>query len=209
MTTGTVLVREEQTKAACNTTRNASGKPVEFFNFDEDYVTRLRNEHAATWDHFDGYFRPRIRSKLGSQIPWEMVDDVAGDVMLSFIENLKRGEPENPACLAGYVLQICQYKVLETLRKLSNQKTFADVDWELFPGGGRTPQQEYFEGEQTKEIQRILRKLKPRDQNVLLEIFYFKVDRDEVCQKYGVSREQLKLILCRARQRFQKNWRRS
>jgi hypothetical protein len=32
------------------------------------------------------------------------------------------------------------------------------------------------------------------------------MDRDAVCEKYAVTREQLRLILFRARGRFQKRW---
>jgi len=37
-------------------------------------------------------------------------------------------------------------------------------------------------------------------------VHYYGLDRDEACQKYGVTREQLKLILFHARRKFQKEW---
>ena len=176
--------------------------------FNEDYVGRLRSDDPITWEHFYAHFRPRIRAKLRAQLAWHMVDDMLGEVLVAIVENIKRGRPENPSCLPGYVLNTCQNKVLEAIRNLTNERTSAGADCDVFPLHAKSPQQQVLAAEEAVEIQHVLGKLKQRDQDVLLAVFYHRMDRDEICKKYSVTREQLKMILCRARQRFQKKWKR-
>ena len=176
------------------------------FEFSDDYVARLRSNDSATWEHFDGYFRPRIRSKFRAQFPWEMVDDLSGDTMVAVIEKIGQGEPRNPACLAAYVFQICHNKSLEALRRLTGDRQFTEVDWNLLPGSGKTPQQDVLDKELAQKVDKACKKLASRDRDALTGVFYDGRDRDEVCKEYGVSREQLKMILFRARQKFKREW---
>jgi RNA polymerase sigma-70 factor (ECF subfamily) len=176
--------------------------------FNEEYASRLRGDDPVTWEHFYSHFRPRIRAKLRAQLPWHMVDDMMGEVLVAVVENIKLGKLENPNRLAGYVLNTCQYKVLEAIRRLANERTSAGVDCDVFPMNARSPQQRLLADEESKEIQHVLGELKKRDQDILLAVFFYKMNRDEICQKYSVTREQLKIVLCRARQRFQKKWKR-
>jgi RNA polymerase sigma factor (sigma-70 family) len=179
---------------------------VDRFEFSDDYVARLRRNDSETWEHFDGYFRPRIRSKFRAQFPWEMVDDLSGDTMVAVIEKIGQGEPRNPACLAAYVFQICHNKSLEALRRLTGDRHFTEVDWNLFPGSGKTPQQDVLDKELAQKVEKACKKLASRDRDALTGVFYDGRDRDEVCKEYGVSREQLKMILFRARQKFKREW---
>jgi hypothetical protein len=46
------------------------------------------------------------------------------------------------------------------------------------------------------------------DSNVLFDLLYKGLRRDEVCERYAaLTRVQLRMILFHARQRFQKRWR--
>jgi RNA polymerase sigma-70 factor, ECF subfamily len=181
---------------------------VDRFQFSDDYVARLRSNDAATWEHFDGYFRPKIRMKFRAQFPSEMVDDLAGDAFVVVIEKIRQGAPRNAGCLAAYVFQICHHKAQEAYRKLTGERRLTDMDWNLFPGNGKTPQQDVLDKEEAGKIGTVLKKLSERDRHMLVGAFYNGRDRDELCREYGIRRDQLKMILFHARQRFQKEWKR-
>jgi RNA polymerase sigma factor (sigma-70 family) len=121
-------------------------------------------------------------------------------------EKIRQGEPQNAACLAAYVFQICHNKALEAYRRLTREGRLTDVDWDLFAGSGKTPQQKVLDNEQAKKIDKVLQKLTSRDRAALTGVFYHGRDRDEVCSEHGIRRDQLKMILFHARQRFQKEW---
>jgi RNA polymerase sigma-70 factor, ECF subfamily len=208
LTIGTVLDLKKRSGASCNTTQKAAGRSVDRFQFSDDYVTRLRGNDAETWEHFDGYFRPRIRAKFRAQFPWEKVDDLSGDTMLAVIEKIRQGEPRDAACLAAYVFQICHNKALEAFRKLTGERGATEVDWNLFAGNGKTPQQKLLDKEQAQKVDKVFKKLASRDRQTLAGVFYEGRDRDEVCREYGITRDQFRMILFHARKRFQREWER-
>jgi predicted RNA-binding protein YlqC (UPF0109 family) len=49
----------------------------------------------------------------------------------------------------------------------------------------------------------VLNSLARRDRNVLIDIFFHEVAVDRVCEKYGLTRQALRLIVFRARIKFQ------
>jgi RNA polymerase sigma factor (sigma-70 family) len=182
---------------------------VDRFEFSEEYVARLRSNDSETWEHFHSYFRPRIRTKFRAQFAWDVAEELSGDTMLAVIEKIAKGEPQNPACLAAYVFQICHNKGLEALRRLTSERQFTEVDWNLFPGGGKTPQQKVLDRELGQKVAKTFKKLPSRDRCALAGVFYDGRDRDEVCKECGVTRDQLKMILFRAREKFRREWERA
>lgn len=192
---------------SCDTTQKAGARFLERFEFNDDYVRCLRSRDSSIWEHFDEFFRPRIRAKFRAKFAWEIADDLTGATMLAVIESVDRGEPKDGACLAGYVFKICHNKMLEAWRTIGKEK-LVDCDFESLVGNGKSPLQEWTGKEEAKKIQRVLGKLSKKDRDVLVGIHYYGQDRDEVCRKHGVKRDHLKMILFHARQRFQREWER-
>ena len=178
---------------------------MERFTFNDEYLARLRRRDPAAWQHFDDFFRPRVRAKFRAKFPWDMVEDLTGATMLAAIESISRGEPRDAARLAGYVFSICHNKTLEAWRLL-NKENLIDFDFDRLTGKGRTPLQEWINNEEVKKIRRVLTRLSSRDHDILICVLYDGQNRDDVCKKYGVERDHLKMILFHARQRFQREW---
>jgi hypothetical protein len=68
--------------------------------------------------------------------------------------------------------------------------------------------QAYISGTNSQQIDKVMAELKPLDRNLLLDIFFYGIQREAVRQKYGVTDDGLRLKLLRARQKFQRKWRR-
>jgi RNA polymerase sigma factor (sigma-70 family) len=137
-----------------------------------------------------------------------MVDDLSGDTIVAVMEKIAQGEPRNAAALAAYVFQICHNKGLEALRRLTAQRQATEVDWNLLPGSGKTPQQNVLDSELGQKVEKAFKKLPSRDRCALAGVFYDGRKRDDVCKECGVTRDQLKMILFRARQKFRREWER-
>ena len=150
--------------------------------FDDDYLTRLRNGHEETAKHFDAYFRRMLRIKLWPKFGRSVKEDLMDDVMAAAMEKILAGEPRDPACLA------------------------ADFNFDQISDRALTAEEQMILQEKARNVRSVLTTLKSRDRLILIDLFFNELHRDEVCRKYNVSREQLRLILFRARARFQKKW---
>jgi RNA polymerase sigma factor (sigma-70 family) len=181
---------------------------VDRFEFSDNYVARLRSDDAPTWEHFYGYFRPRIRAKFRAQFRWEKVDDLTSDTITSAIQKIREGEPQNGVSLASYVLSVCRHKALETFRLLEKEKMLTDLDCDLFPADGKTALQACINNQNSELIGKVMAELKPLDRNLLLDLFFHGTDRETVRKKFGITDDGLRLKLLRARQKFQGKWRR-
>src|SRR6266852_210167 len=78
---------------------------VEFFNFDEEYVKRLRAGDAATEQHFVAYFEQLLRIKLRSRmLTSDQVDDLRQETFIRVIANLRKdGGIRQPERFGAYV----------------------------------------------------------------------------------------------------------
>ena len=57
-----------------------------------------------------------------------------------------------------------------------------------------------------KAVEHVMARLSPLERGILMELFYNENDRQAVCKKYQLSREQLKLAIFRAKTKLRKAW---
>lgn len=171
--------------------------------FDDDYLTRLRNGHEETAKHFDAYFRRMLRIKLWPKFGRTVKEDLMDEVMAAAMEKILAGEPRDPARLAAYVRAICTNLAR---RADPNANHPADFNFDQISDRSLSAEEQMILQEKARSVRSVLTSLKSRDRLILIDLFFNELHRDEVCRKYDVSREQLRLILFRARARFQKKW---
>jgi hypothetical protein len=70
----------------------------------------------------------------------------------------------------------------------------------------KTAEERILMQERAQIVQEFLAKLGARDRAILLDLFYHQLDREEVCARYSVTREQIAMILVKARKRFRRSW---
>jgi RNA polymerase sigma factor (sigma-70 family) len=202
-----ILVSEGQIEdEAPGSSEKPANIPLKRFQFDDNYLASLRNDDPETWRHFNGYFRPRIRAKLRAQVRWQLVDDLVGEVLVSVLQKIREGLPANAASLPAYVLGVCYSEVLKRIRVEASNPTVSGIDWDLVSGHNLTPQEQVLNQEEARKVESVLSRLTGRERDVLISVFYEKLDRDQLSAKLAVTREQLKILLFRARQRFQREW---
>jgi RNA polymerase sigma factor (sigma-70 family) len=170
--------------------------------FDEGYLMRLRAGDEETAKHFNDYFRRMLRIKLWAKYGHTVKNDLMDDVMAAALEKILNGEPRDPSCLAAYVRGICA-NLAKRPTLISNT---GEINFEQISDRSRSAEEELISRERAHTVRSVLTSLKPRDRLILVDLFYNDLHRDQVCLKYKVNREQLRLILFRARARFQKRW---
>ena len=172
--------------------------------FDESYLVRLRSGDEETAKHFNGYFRRMLRIKIWAKYGRASQEDLIDEVMAAALEKILKGEPRDPACLAGYVRSICA----NIVAKPRPANLGVEVDLDRISDKSISAEERLMAEEKAHTVRAVLGELKVRDRNILVDLFYDDLERDEVCLKYSVTREQLRLVLFRARGRFQERWKR-
>jgi RNA polymerase sigma factor (sigma-70 family) len=173
--------------------------------FDQAYLARLRGGDDDTATHFDRHFRRLLRLQLWGRFSPDRVRDLVDDVMAAVIEKVMAGEPRDAACLPAYVRGICANLQKREIRSHSKYEV-VDLDLDRFSGNAESPEETVLDREKASAVWKVIEGLRVRHRNVLLDVHYYGLDRDETCQKYGITRDQLKLILFHARRKFQKEW---
>ena len=169
------------------------------FTFDDEYLRRLRERDRDTTAHFVSYFgellqitlRPKVRSA-------EAADDVRQEVFYRFfkkIDDLRDGTK-----LGEFVFSIRNKALLEYYRTEAKFKRpdalLPEEDWP-------TVIQDLIRKESAERVRALLLLLRPqRDARILRELFFNEQSKDEVCEQFDLTRENLRVVVHRALKRF-------
>jgi len=177
---------------------------LEFYDeFDDDYLERLRREDYWTQKHFVAYFSKLLHLKLKSRLRSRQdVEDVQQIIFARFFHNLRKENGIRDAkCLGSYVNSICNNVLLEHYR----QRVPDQIDDPIansIPDPSRNALDTVVDEEAKRIVREILDSLPERDQRILREIFLEERDKDEICKDYGVSRNYLRVLVLRAKNKF-------
>jgi RNA polymerase sigma-70 factor (ECF subfamily) len=177
---------------------------VEFFNFDEGYVRRLREGDPTTEQHFVAYFGQLLRIKLRSRkLPSDKVEDLSQETFIRVIANLRKdGGVRQPERFGAFVNSICNYVLQEHYRSSAkNQPMMEEVHMEI-PDKVLDLEGMLVTKESAEQVRRILDGLPKRDRELLRAIFLEEKEKDAVCKELGVDREYLRVLVHRAKDKF-------
>jgi RNA polymerase sigma-70 factor (ECF subfamily) len=177
---------------------------VEFFNFDEGYVRRLREGDPTTEQHFVAYFGQLLRIKLRSRrLPSDKVEDLSQETFIRVIANLRKdGGVRQPERFGAFVNSICNYVLQEHYRSSAkNQPMMEEVHMEI-PDKVLDLEGMLVTKESAEQVRRILDGMPKRDRELLRAIFLEEKEKDTVCKELGVDREYLRVLVHRAKGKF-------
>jgi RNA polymerase sigma factor (sigma-70 family) len=183
---------------------DASSKPCPF---DDAYLVRLRNNDEATARHFYKHFRKAVGSMLFRKFYRQREEDLADEVMAAVMQRVMEGEPREGAMLAAYVRGVCGNFIRMEIERRRSRPQCGHADLDQIAAKRKTPEESARAGEVGQAVWAVLGTLRVSHRNILLDVFYHELDRDEVRQKYGKTPAQMRQILFHARRRFQKEWR--
>ena len=171
---------------------------MELFVFGEDYVRRLREGDRETEVHFHAYFRELLLLKLRRRLrTLEAIDEVRQEVFARCIENL--GRLNDPRKLGAFVNSICNRVLMEYYRAEGRTESLeeqADI-----PANGNIDK-EFDSARNTARVRRVLETLPERDAEILRAVFLEEADKDEICRRFGIERDYLRVLLHRAKEKF-------
>ena len=103
------------------------------------------------------------------------------------LENIFKGQLRDAACLPGYVRAICA----NIARRPDSSSQTVELDLDRISARSLSAEQNLLAEERANLVRNVLRTLAIRDRNILVDLFYNDLKREEVCAKYGVTRTNL------------------
>lgn len=181
---------------------------LEFHTFDARYVESLCAGDQTTQDHFTAYFTSLLRIKLRSRLRSpQAVEDVKQETFARVFAVLRRdGGLRQPERLGAFVNTVCNNVLFEQYRAASRSESL-DEENRPEPADSRADALSIASSRQIADkVREILLELPERDRALLKAVFLEESDREDVCRKFGVDREYLRVLLHRAKQGFKQEY---
>ncbi len=171
--------------------------------FTLEYLQLLKDHDAAIEASFCSYFKPRLKMKLsGRRLQDSDVEDVIQDTFLRTLKAVRDGAIKTPEAFGGYVSRVCDFVLYEKFREPS--RWHLDVDAIEITNEHESLEQRVLDKERRKQVEKALATLRYKDRNLLRAKIFEELDNDEICERFGISRANLRVVLHRAVQRFAK-----
>ena len=181
--------------------RFASRGRLNFEQFDEAYVDRLRRGDPETEEHFNAYFGRLVQIKLSSRLKSRAaIEDIRQETLLRVFRILRSDTGVRyPERLGALVNSVCNRVFLEANRanrphEPLSETTGLSLCHDAMDG--------LLEEEQRRCVQGVLDELPERDRRVLAAVYLDEASREAVCAQLQVDRDYLRVLLHRAKQAF-------
>jgi len=177
---------------------------VEFHAFDADYVRRLADGDPATESHFGAYFHKFIFLKLRSRrVSPEMIEDVRQETLLRVLKSLRHGAGvTHPERFGSFVNSVVNNVLLELNYKNSKHPQVEEDTPEPFDDRVDLDATVITE-ERKRMVAAVLVGLPGKDQDILRLVFFEDLDRAVICNRLKVEPDYLRVLLHRAKAKFQ------
>lgn len=171
--------------------------------FNLDYLARLRDKDPETERHFVTHFSTvmyfRLRNKLKSK---EMIADIRQETFYRVMRFIHSGKHfEHPEHLGAFVQTTCQNVMLEFLRGDARYPQQSEPPPDL-PDTQLDIEEGLVTEDRKKAVLSVLAQLPTKDQQILRMLFLEETPREDVCRRFDVENDYLRVLLHRAKARF-------
>lgn len=175
---------------------------MELFVFDDDYVRRLREGDRETAAHFHAYFRELLLLKLRRRLrSLEAIDEVRQEVFTRCIANLH--QLNDARKLGAFVNSICNRVLMEYYRAEGRTESLEEqADIALSESLSNSMDAALDSARNTARVRRVLETLPERDAQILRAVFLEEADKEEICTRFGIERDYLRVLVHRAKEKF-------
>jgi len=182
---------------------STSGEVLDLYYFDEEYVRKLREGDPSTEAHFVAYFTKLLQLKLRARfLAPEVVDDVSQETFVRFFKALRTDNGlRQPDRLGPFINTTCNYVLMEHYRSGSKNVALEPDHLEI-PDKVLNLEDLAISNQTRAMVRDVLLQLPERDQSILRAIFLQEIAKEEVCQKFGVGRDYLRVLVHRAKEKF-------
>lgn len=176
---------------------------MNFESFDAAYVERLTQGDPETERHFVSYFGELIRIKLRSRLrSTHLIEEAKQETFLRVLTTLRRkGGVEHPERLGAFVNSVCNNVFMETLRAESKTAPLPETDFDPKDPTADV-EREFVTQERKNTVRQILAGIPDKHREILRLVFIEEQDKDEVCRRFNVEPDYLRVLIHRAKASF-------
>ncbi len=177
---------------------------MEFRTFDEAYVQKLADGDPETEAHFNTYFNQFLSLKLRSRrIDADASGDIRQETLFRVLRVLRTGNGvSHPERFGSFVNSVCTNVMLEKNRSDARNPD-AGEDPPEPPDHSMDVERALITEERTRIVKKILDELPKKDRDILRMVFFEELSREEICTRLNVESSHLRVLLHRAKARFQ------
>ena len=171
--------------------------------FDSAYLARLREGDAETENHFVAHFSNTIRLSLRYRLrSWELIEDIRQETFLRVLNFVRSDRSlDHPERLGAYVHSVCINVMMELLRASTRHPPIPEEAMDMVDR--RVNLEKGVVTRERKELVRnVLSELAAKDRDILKAVFLEDVDKSEICERFHVDRDYLRVLVHRAKTRF-------
>jgi RNA polymerase sigma-70 factor, ECF subfamily len=171
--------------------------------FDHDYLARLRAGDPETEHHFVAHFTNVIRLSLRSRLrSWELIEDIRQETFLRVLNFLRSDRSlDRPERLGAYVHSVSINVMMELLRASTRHPPIPDDAYQL--ADRRANAEGSLVTRERKElVKSVLDDLSAKDRGILRAVYLEEMEKSEVCKRFEVDRDYLRVLVHRAKTRF-------
>lgn len=179
-------------------------------SFDSAYLDRLRSGDGETERHFVTHFSNLIRISLRYRLrSWQLIEDIRQETFLRVFNFLRSDRSlDHPERLGAYVHSVSINVMMELLRASTRHPPFPENAPDL--ADEREKSDSSVVTRERKEMVRIiLTSLSEKDQQILRAVFLEEEDKSEICKRFEVDRDYLRVLVHRAKTRFREAFEKS
>jgi len=175
---------------------------VDLFSFDAEYLQRLKGREPATESHFVSYFTPRLDTKLRQRgfTPANR-EDIRQDTLYRVLIAVQTGTVEHPERFGAFVASVCNHVIQEKWREIARNQ-HADVESMELPDNRVNVESALLRKEKKQIVSRILDEMSPKKRDILRAFLFDHLNREELCERFGVTGDYLRVLLFRAKEEF-------
>ncbi len=175
---------------------------MNFYTFDHEYLRRLAEGDPLTADHFSTYFGELLSIKLRTRLRSPaLAEDVRQETLLRVLDTVRnKGGIDQPERFGAFVNAVANNVMLELLRADRRHEPMEE---------GADPQDRSVDmdaplvtEERKRHVETVLREMPEKDREILRMLFLEERSREEVCRRYQVDGDYLRVLLHRAKWRF-------
>lgn len=144
--------------------------------------------------------RPRVYFRVAHEAGWACadLDDMVQESLTRFLLALREQKVRDPAAGGAFLNGICRNVVYEYRRRLLREDAMAEIIPD--PADKRLSGAEQFEMRDAIAVG--LAQLSARDREILRAFYIDERSKDAILAASGLSYEQFRVVLCRAKERF-------
>lgn len=129
------------------------------------------------------------------------LEDVSQETFFRVLTAVQGDNVLYPERFGAYVHSVCDRIILEKFREFARNQHL-DLEGMELPDRKINLEATLLDKEKRQIVEEILDELPSKKRNILRALIFEQLDRDELCQRFGVNSDYLRVLLFRAKEEF-------